>query len=78
MAKNQMQQILEYMQEGNSITPLEALRKFGCLRLGARIWDIRHKLNIPVISEPFRVSKDKIVAKYSLIVKKAKKKNERT
>ena len=33
----QSNQILEYMRQGNSITPLEALNLFGCMRLGARI-----------------------------------------
>lgn len=34
-------QILEYMRAGNSITPLYALRLFGRMRLGARIYDLR-------------------------------------
>lgn len=38
---SQAREILEYMQKGNSITPLEALRKFGCMRLAARIADIK-------------------------------------
>ncbi|QMT41264.1 helix-turn-helix domain-containing protein [Neisseria shayeganii] len=38
---SQSQQILAWMQAGNSITPLEALQRFGCLRLGARIYDLR-------------------------------------
>ena len=29
--------------EGNTLTPLEALEKFGCLRLGARIFALRKK-----------------------------------
>ena len=33
--------ILNHLKEGNSITPLEALNKYGCFRLGARIWDLR-------------------------------------
>ncbi|WP_218966269.1 helix-turn-helix domain-containing protein [Snodgrassella alvi] len=37
----QTSQILEYMRAGNSITPLDALRKFGCMRLGARIYDLK-------------------------------------
>ena len=41
--KSQEDLILEYLKTGKSITPLEALRFFGCLRLGARIWDLRHK-----------------------------------
>lgn len=35
-------QILEHLKSGESITPLDALRMFGCFRLGARIWDLRH------------------------------------
>lgn len=38
----QREAILAYMKEGNSITPIEALQKFGCLRLGARIWELIH------------------------------------
>lgn len=34
-------QILNYLRRGHAITPLEALWKFGCLRLGARIYDLR-------------------------------------
>ena len=33
--------ILEYMQSHGSITPLDALREFGCMRLSARILDLR-------------------------------------
>lgn len=32
--------ILEYLLAGNSITPLESLTRFGCFRLGARIYDL--------------------------------------
>lgn len=37
---SQSEQILAWMQAGNSITPLEAMERFGCLRLGARIYDL--------------------------------------
>lgn len=33
--------ILLYLEAGNSITPLDALIKFGSLRLAARIYDLR-------------------------------------
>ena len=36
----QSKQILNHMRQGNSITPLEALNLFGCMRLGARIYDL--------------------------------------
>ena len=34
--------VLAYLREHGSITPLEALNSFGCYRLGARVWDLRH------------------------------------
>lgn len=37
---SQTRRILAYMQDGNRITPIVALAKFGCFRLGARIADI--------------------------------------
>ena len=41
---SQTAKILCYMLEGNAITPMEALDKFGCFRLGARIKDIERML----------------------------------
>ena len=38
----QKKQILEHLKKHGSITPLEALDNYGCMRLGARIWDLRH------------------------------------
>ena len=39
-SESQTKRILAYLRAGNRITPLEALRKFNCFRLGARIADI--------------------------------------
>ena len=36
------ERILKHLQENGSITPLEALERYGCYRLGARVWDLRH------------------------------------
>jgi hypothetical protein len=38
---SQNKQILSYLQKGGKITPLEALNKFGCLRLSGRIFDLK-------------------------------------
>ncbi len=38
---SQASQILAHLGEGKSISPLEALHLFGCLRLGARIFDLK-------------------------------------
>ena len=35
------QNILEWLTNGHTLTPLEALKRFGCLRLSARIHDLR-------------------------------------
>lgn len=35
--------ILLHLRDYGSITPLDALRKFGCFRLGARINDLRNQ-----------------------------------
>ena len=39
--ETQNQAILEYLKLGKSITPMDALRKFGSMRLGARIYDLK-------------------------------------
>ena len=38
---SQEDQIREWLEAGNAITPLGALRMFGCMRLSARIYDLR-------------------------------------
>lgn len=39
----QSKRILEYLQKGNSLTPLEALKMFDCMRLGARVYDLKNQ-----------------------------------
>ena len=39
MTQNEM--ILNHLRENRSITPLEALHKYGCMRLGARVYDLK-------------------------------------
>lgn len=41
--ETQNKQILEFLKSGQSITPLDALRLFGCFRLGARIYDLKRE-----------------------------------
>ena len=44
---SQTKAILAYMQEGHAITPLEALHKFGSLRLSAVIKNIEKMVGYP-------------------------------
>lgn len=41
--ESQTAKILAHLQKGYSVTPISALEKFDCFRLGARIKDLRHK-----------------------------------
>lgn len=46
----QTQQILRHLEAGNSITGLEALTLFDCMRLPARIADLK-KAGVPIVDE---------------------------
>lgn len=37
----QTDMILRHLQDFGSITALDAMRDYGCMRLGARIWDLK-------------------------------------
>lgn len=41
--QSQCDRILRYLQSGKRLTSLEALDKFGCLRLSARILDLKNR-----------------------------------
>ena len=62
---SQEQQIKDYLEQGNTITSLEALNKFGCLRLGARIYDIQRKdPDFKIKSDLIELPNGKHVAQY--------------
>ena len=65
MKESQTKRIFEYLEKGNSLTSLGALRKFDCLRLGARVYDLR-KLGFDIKSKIIRLSSGKHVASYKL------------
>lgn len=64
-SKSQTDLILEWMLAGNTITPLEALEKFKCFRLGARIADIKARGYL-VYSEFVTTPSEKKVKQYHL------------
>ena len=61
----QNEQILLHLQQGKSITPLDALNLFGCFRLGARIYEIK-RMGYDVQTQNKTVG-NKHVAEYSLV-----------
>ena len=65
----QCDMILRYMQDTGSITPWEAMREFGCMRLGARIYDLRrrgHEIERTLVSDRNRYGKRVSYARYTL------------
>jgi hypothetical protein len=63
--ETQLKQIRTHLESGKSITPLEALRQYGCFRLGARIWDLKHLQGMDIRSELVEVD-GKRYGKYSI------------
>lgn len=60
--------ILEYLKQRNTLTPLEALHKFGCLRLGARVWELK-KRGYDIVEQLVETEGGKHVAEYRLATK---------
>ncbi len=64
-SQSQASKILKHLQKGNTITPLEALNHFGCMRLGARIYDLRRR-GFNIQSRTIEVASGKRVSEYFL------------
>ena len=62
---SQCARIKEYLEAGNKLTSLEALKLFGCMRLPSRIHDL-NKRGMNIKKEMIVVSTGKRVAQYSL------------
>lgn len=63
--QSQGEQILSHLKSGQPLTPLEALQKFGCFRLGARIWDLKREGH-DIRTELVDVGDGKRVAQYQM------------
>lgn len=59
--------ILQYLQDGNGITPMDALNLCGCFRLSARIADLK-KRGYDIVTEKVKVDGGKYVARYHLAI----------
>lgn len=67
----QNEKILRYLQIHGSITPLDALELYGCMRLGARIYDLRkagHSISKSNETKPNRFGEMTTYARYTLEV----------
>lgn len=65
--ESQNKEILKWLQSGKTITQLQALDRFGCLRLSGRIYDL-HKAGHNIIMTLISVGKEgKRVGQYKFI-----------
>lgn len=60
----QLSVIRDYLMDGKSITPIEALNLCGCFRLSAIIHTLRHKEDIPILMDQPQASDGKPYARY--------------
>lgn len=61
--------IAEHLRAGGTLTALEALHKFGCFRLSARIYDLqRAPYNLRIEKTTTELPNGKRVAKYRAIL----------
>lgn len=62
----QNEQVLAYLKTGKTLTPLDALREFGCFRLSARIYELKDK-GWPIYCDRRDVGDGKVVGHYTLV-----------
>ncbi len=61
---SQTLRIQRWLAQGHTLTPLEALKRFGTLRLGARAWDLT-RAGWPISKRMVTGGKGSRVAEYS-------------
>jgi hypothetical protein len=62
---SQTTQIANYLNKGRKLTPIDALKKFGCFRLAARIADLRND-GMNIKTTIIKLKNKKQVAQYSI------------
>jgi len=62
---SQNKQIADYLNKGRKLTPIDALTKFGCFRLAARIADLRNN-GMSIVTKTIKLDNNKQIAQYSI------------
>lgn len=65
----QCDKILRHLRDVGSITPVDALKEYGCMRLGARIWDLKrmgHHIDMELETAVNRYGEKTRYARYTL------------
>ena len=62
---SQNKQIADYLNKGKKLTPIDALNKFSCFRLAARIADLRNE-GMNIVTNTIKLENEKQIAQYSI------------
>ena len=68
MTQNEM--ILQHLEQNGSITPQEAMSKYRCMRLGARVYDLKrmgHRITSERVSYINGYGERKYFARYRMV-----------
>ena len=66
----QAERVLKYMRDFGSITQLEAMKDLGCMRLGARVYDLKregYNIRRDMETSKNRYGEDTSYARYRLV-----------
>ena len=64
-SESQNAKILNWLEKGNKITQLDALKLFGCFRLSSRIFDLRER-GFEIDTKRVKTNTGKWICEYSL------------
>lgn len=59
-------QILRALRKGRKLTAMDALREFGCMRLGARVYELRTDYGVAIESKIITTPNGEHVSQYWL------------
>jgi len=62
---SQNEQILQHLKTGKVLTPIEALKEFGCFRLAGRIYDLKQD-GWPIHCDKIKTDSNKVIGQYAL------------
>ena len=65
MKETQFRMILNALKRGEKITPLDALKRFGCLQLPARIFEMK-RAGYKIITRMVKTRSGKHIAQYEM------------
>ena len=64
-SESQNKMVAAWLNDGNSLTQMGALKMFGCFRLASRIFDLRER-GMNIVTEKVTLSNGKRIAVYKL------------